>query len=173
MTAYKCQTLLLSILFLHGKYSNYFDARHYTTDVTCNYRPIKGAEHTAKSLNRSRSNFILAFASNNQEIENIYVSNSALYARVLQYLNYDIAHDVYLCLPGRLDSVAAIAVSYPRQYGSTGRSSVLLVFPVPDKALLHGCYVTFQGSTLELDTRRFVFTAQDIKAARQGQVITK
>ena len=120
-----------------------------------------------------QSALVLALSVNNQELENQYIANGPLYTRVLQYLNYDIAQDVYLRLPGRPDSVAAIAASYPRQYGSTGRSSVLLVFPVPDKELRHGCRVTFQGSKLELGTRRFVFSAQDIKAARQGQVITK
>ena len=110
--------------------------------------------------------FTLALANNNQEIENQYIANAPLYTRVLQYLNYDIARDVYLRLPNQPDSVAAITASYPRQYGSTGHSSVLLVFPVSEKQLRHGCFITFKGEKLELGTRRFVFTAQDIKAAR-------
>ena len=125
------------------------------------------------SANRSHILVVLDLSINNQELENKYISNAVLYTRIIQYLNYDIAQDVYLRLPGRIDSVAAIAASYPRQYGSTGRSSVLLVFPVTDKELRHGCHVTFQGNKLDLSTRRFVFNARDIKAAHQGQVITK
>ena len=117
--------------------------------------------------------FILALSVDKQEIENQYLANSPLYARVLQYLNYDIAQDAFLSLPGRPDSVAAIAASYPRQYGNTGRSSVLLVFPVPDKQLRKGCHVTFRGDKFDLGTRRFFFTAHDIKAARKGQAALK
>lgn len=113
--------------------------------------------------------FTLALATGGQEVENQYIAQEALYARVLQYLNYDIAQDVYLRLPGRPDSVAASAASYQRQYGATGRSSVLLVFPVPDKQLRHGCTLTFTGQKLALGTRRFAFSAHAIRAARQGQ----
>ncbi len=117
--------------------------------------------------------FTLALADDGQEIENRYIANGPLYARVLQYLNYDIARDVYLRLPGRPDSVVALAASYPRQYGGTGRSTVLLVFPVPDQQLRKGCCVTFRGDKLALGTRRFVFTAHDIKDARRGHPVTQ
>lgn len=110
--------------------------------------------------------FTLSLAQDQQEIENQYIANAGQFARVLQYLNYDIAQDVFLRLPGRSDSVAASAVSYPRQYGATGRSTVLLVFPVPARQLRGGCRVTFRGDKLALGTRRFFFTAQDLRAAR-------
>ena len=130
--------------------------------VTCLWQPTQADK-------QQQCQFILALASNNQEIENQYIANAPLYTRVLQYLNYDIAQDVYLRLPHQPDSVAASTASYPRQYGNTGRSSVLLVFPVAEKQLRHGCFITFKGEKLELGTRRFTFTAHDIKAARQRQ----
>ena len=126
----------------------------------------------AASVPATQTSFILTLANDGQEIENKYIIRSALYTRVLQYLNYDIARDVYLRLPNQPDSVAAVTASYPRQYGSTGRSSVLLVFPISEKQLRHGCFITFKGEKLELGTRRFVFTAQDIKAARKSQHVT-
>lgn len=122
----------------------------------------------AAPASSAQAYFTLSLAQQNQEIENQYITNAQRYARVLQYLNYDLAQDVFLSTPGRPDSVAASAVSYPRQYGATGRSSVLLVFPVPVRQLRAGCRVTFRGEQLGLGTRRFVFTAQDLKAARQG-----
>ncbi len=137
--------------------------------INCTYRPIAKAQHLSASLAKSESSFILALTNNNQEIENQYIANAPLYTRVLQYLNYDIAQDVYLRLPNQTDSIAAITASYPRQYGSTGHSSVLLVFPVSEQQLRHGCFITFKGEKLELGTRRFTFTAHDIKAAREGQ----
>ena len=113
--------------------------------------------------------FTLALAAGGQEIENQYVAQAARYTRVLQYLNYDIAQDVYLRLPGRPDSVAANAASYQRQYGLTGRSAVLLVFPVPDQQLRRGCRVTFRGEQLGAGTRQFDFSAHALRLARRGQ----
>lgn len=119
------------------------------------------------------AHFTLSLAKDHQEIENQYITNSGLYARVLQYLNYDIAQDTFLSIPGRPDSVAAIAASYPRQYGSTGHSSVLLVFPVPAKQLRRGCHVTFRGNKFAVGTQRYFFTAPDLQAARQGPPVRK
>ena len=133
--------------------------------VTCAWQPA--------STPSEQTCFTLALRQDNQEIENQYLSNNAVYTRVVQYLNNDIAQDVFLTIPGLPDSVAATTASYPRQYGTTGRSSVLLVFPVPEKALRHGCHVTFRGNKLELGTQRFFFTAADIKAARRGQPAIK
>ena len=137
-----------------------------TPTITC-------AWHCPPDAPTTQAYFTLALAANGQEIENQYLANAPLYARVLQYLNADIAQDVYLQLPGRPDSVAAVAASYPRQYGATGRSSVLLVFPVPAKQLRHGCAISFQGQKLDLGPRRFVFTAADLKIARQSQLANK
>lgn len=159
--------LLVCTLFL------VINKKNYSHIINCVYPPTVGAQYITKSLSKNGASFILTLATDGQEIENKYIYNNNLYTRVLQYLNHDIAQDVYLRLPGRSDSVAAITASYPRQYGSTGHSSVLLAFPVPDKELRHGCHVTFRGDKLELGTRRFFFTAEDIKSARRGQIITK
>ncbi|WP_460607399.1 hypothetical protein [Hymenobacter terrigena] len=131
------------------------------TEITCVWH--------SSSMPNSQASCVLLLSKNNQEIENQFITNSSLYARALQYLNYDIAGDVYLCIPGRTDSVAAIAASYPRQYGNTGHSSVLLVFPVPSSQLRDGCHITFRGDKFETGTRRFFFTDQDMKQARRGR----
>jgi len=133
--------------------------------VTCNYN--KSYFFFNKKHN-TQAGFILNLSQDNKEIENHYISNESLYTRVLQYLNYNIAQDVYLRLPGRPDSVAAIAAIYPRQYGATGRSSVLLTFPVSDKQLRRGCTITFKGEKLAVGTHRFIFTTADIKTARRA-----
>jgi hypothetical protein len=133
--------------------------------VTCNYNKFYFFFNKKYS---NQAGFILNLSQDNQEIENHYIYDESLFTRVLQYLNYNIAQDVYLRLPGRPDSVAASAASYPRQYGATGRSSVLLTFPVSDKQLSHGCAITFKGEKLALGTHRFVFTAADIKMARNA-----
>lgn len=137
--------------------------------IDCTYHLITNETHSVITLSdKSRTNFILTLASKGAEIEQEYISNYNIYNRFIQYLNYDIAQDVYLLLPGRPDSVAAIAASYPRQYGATGRSSVLLTFPVSDKQLRHGCAITFKGEKLAVGTHRFVFTAADIKTAHKA-----
>jgi hypothetical protein len=138
--------------------------------VECSYRPatVLNTVHPDMLLSKRESNFILALAQDNREIESQYIATGPLYTRVLQYLNYDIAQDIYLRLPGCPDSVAATAASYPRQYGATGRSSVLLTFPVSDKQLRHGCAITFKGEKLAVGTHRFLFTAADIKTVRKA-----
>lgn len=135
--------------------------------INCKYQSISKEINSNELLSKSESSFVLSLTENNQEIENQYIANAPLYTRVLQYLNYDIARDVYLRLPGRSDSVAAIAASYPRQYGATGRSSVLLTFPVTAKQLRRGCFITFKGEKLAVGTHRFAFTVSDIKTAHQ------
>jgi len=124
--------------------------------VTCAYHPQPAAP--------TQTYFTLTLAQDHQEIENQYITNAPVFARVLQYLNADIAHDAYLRLSGHPDSLAAIAASYPRQYGATGRSSILLVFPISPRQLRHGCTLTFDGTRLALGTHRFLFPTADLQA---------
>jgi hypothetical protein len=150
-----------------------FTSYESADDITLTFPSIVACKYYLNNLlsNSQRdkqSEFIMSLAQDNQEIENHYIANASLYTRIIQYLNYDISQDVYLRLPGRPDSIAASAASYPRQYGATGRSSVLLTFPVPDKQLRHGCIITFKGEKLALGTHRFIFTAADIKTARKA-----
>ncbi|OGX87429.1 hypothetical protein BEN47_10905 [Hymenobacter lapidarius] len=51
---------------------------------------------------------------------------------------------------------------YPRQYGVTGRSTVLLVFDTHRLDLTRGFTLTYHDTHFQLGTMRFLFKAADL-----------
>lgn len=144
--------------------------------VTCTYRPtdllvaqeLSQATPTVSidSLRRSyagKTYFALSLAQNGVEIENRYLPDAQAFTQALAYLSTGIAADVFLVTPAR-DSIAALAAIYPRQYGITGRSTVLLVFDTQQLNLRQGFHLTFRDQQLGLGTLRFPFAAADLQA---------
>lgn len=105
----------------------------------------------------------LTLARNGGEIENAFVNDPAAYQQALAYLNTGLAADTYLATSAQ-DSVPGFASMYLRQYGTTGASTVLLVF---DTAKLHpenGFHLTWHDTRFGLGTQRFAFAADDLAA---------
>lgn len=146
--------------------------------VTCTYRPVpllvlqdlarvaSPTPATRDSLARTyagKTYCALSLSRDGGEIENPLVTDPTAYQQALTYLNTGIAADAYLATTAR-DSVPAMASLYLRQYGTTGQSTVLLVFDTSTLAPEKGCHLTFQGQRLGLGTLRFPFTAGDLAA---------
>lgn len=171
-----------------GPYRAYIqDAHHGLTQtqevngatVTCSYRPPDllvaqelggrgGAASLAAvdSLRRSyagRAYFSLALSQNGTEIENQLVTDHDAFTQAITYLGAGIAQDVYLATPApRADSVAALTALYPRQYGNTGRSTVLLLFDTRRLNLSRGFILSYHDQFFQLGNRRFRFAAGDL-----------
>ena len=146
--------------------------------VTCTYRPVPllvlqdmtrlvaPTPATRDSLARAyagKTYCSLSLARDGGEIENALVTDPAAYQQALAYLNTGIAADTYLGTTAH-DSVPALASMYLRQYGTTGQSTILLVFDTSRLNLERGCHLTFRGQRLGLGTLRFVFSGPDLTA---------
>lgn len=105
----------------------------------------------------------LSLARNGGEIENALVNDPAAYQQMLAYLNTGIAADAYLATTPQ-DSVPALASMYLRQYGSTGKSTILLVFDTRKLKPDQGFHLTVQAQRLGLGTLCFPFTARSLAA---------
>lgn len=102
----------------------------------------------------------LALARDSAELEAAVSRDETALSETLSYLSTGIAHDVFLHGLGQPDSTAALAAAYTRQYGSTGRSTVLLVFPTPQLEVSQGFTLTYHDTRFGLGPVRFVFTPQ-------------
>lgn len=143
--------------------------------VTCSYRPPDllvsqelPPEPTTPnpvfldSLRRTYAGKLyctLALARDSAELEQGVIRDETALGQTISYLNTGIAQDVYLRGLGQPDSVAALAATYTRQYGNTGRSTVLLVFPTPHLDVTRGFTLTYRDTQLGLAPVHFVFTA--------------
>ena len=146
--------------------------------VTCTYRPTPllvlqdlasvpaATPATRDSLARAyvgKTYCTLTLARNGGEIENQLVNDPAAYQQALTYLNSGIAADTYLATTPH-DSVPAAASMYVRQYGTTGHSTLLLVFDTHQLTPQQGFHLTLHGQRLGLGTLRFPFAAADLAA---------
>ncbi|TGE20857.1 hypothetical protein [Hymenobacter metallicola] len=143
--------------------------------VMCSYRPtdllvaqeLAGAPRTSPAMLDSlrhhfagKTYFSLSLAQNGTEIENQYIRDATAFTQAVVYLGSGIAHDVYLV--NATDSVVALTALYPRQYGSTGRSTVLLLFDTTRLDLRQGFTLSYHDTRFQLGTVRFAFEGEDI-----------
>ena len=172
----------------HDKYLAYLnDPEHGLTQtqqvngvsITCGYRPIdllvsqELANQAADPLPlnpdsvrqtfRDKQYLTLSLSRDGAEVENLLIRNELAFGQAISYLSNGIAQDVFLHGLGQPDSVAAIAATYPRQYGNTGRSTVLLVFAAPQLDATRGFTVTYRDTHFNLGQTRFVFLPQDVQ----------
>lgn len=146
--------------------------------VTCSYRPtnLLVAQDIANtpaatsaildSLTHAYAGKIyctLTLSRQGSEIENQFINDPSSYQQVLTYLNTGIAADAFLVTASR-DSVPATASMYVRQYGTTGHSTLLLVFDTHQLTPVQGFHLTLRGQRLGLGTLRFPFNAHDLAA---------
>lgn len=143
--------------------------------ITCTYRPIDllvlqdlastptaGHDSLARAY-AGKTYCTLTLARNGSEVENQFVNDPTAYQQALTYLNTGIATDAFLATTPR-DSVPAVASMYVRQFGTTGHSTVLLVFDTHQLTPQQGFHLTLHGQRLGLGTLRFPFAAHDLAA---------
>ena len=172
----------------HDKYLTYLnDQEHGLTQtqqvngvtITCSYRPIdllvsqelanQAADSPPLNPDSVRQTFsdrqylTLSLSRDGTEVENLLIRNELAFGQAISYLSNGIAQDVFLHGLGQPDSVAAIAATYPRQYGNTGRSTVLLVFATPQLHATRGFTVTYRDTHFNLGPTRFVFSPRDLQ----------
>lgn len=148
------------------------------TTVTCAYRPadqlvqqeLASIAPAGASIRDSlaqaytgKTYCTLTLGARGGEFESQFVTNPTAYQQVLTYLNTGIAADAFLATTPR-DSVAALASMYVRQFGTTGHSTVLLVFDTHQLQPQQGFHLTLRGQQLGLSTLRFFFSAADLAA---------
>ena len=147
--------------------------------VTCSYRPTpllvlqdftQASESETSSSRDSlarayagKTYCAVSFSRGGSEIENAFVTDPLAYQQALAYLNNGIAADCYLATAAH-DSVPALASMYLRQYGATGRSTVLLVFNTHQLQPEDGFHLTLRAQRLGLGSIRFPFTARALAA---------
>ncbi len=146
--------------------------------VTCTYRPVdqlvqQELASVPSATPATRDSLALAYAGRTyctltlarqgSEIENQFVTNPIAYQQALTYLNTGIAADAFLVTTPR-DSVPAAASMYVRQFGTTGHSTLLLVFDTHQLTPHRGFNLTLRGQRLGLGTLRFPFTGSDLAA---------
>lgn len=146
--------------------------------ITCAYRPtdllvqqdLAGVPAVTPTVRDSvaraytgKTYCTVTLARQGQELENQFVNDPTTYQQVLTYLNTGLAADAFLVTTPH-DSVAAAASMYVRQYGTTGHSTVLLVFNTHQLTPQHGFHLTLRGQHLGLGTLRFPFAAADLAA---------
>lgn len=146
--------------------------------VTCTYRPVdqlvlqdlatmpNTTPITRDSLARAytgKTYCTLTLARNGSELENQFVNDPVVYQQVLTYLNAGIAADAFLATTPH-DSIAAVASMYVRQFGTTGHSTILLVFDTHQLMPQQGFHLTLRGQQLGLGTLRFAFAGSDLAA---------
>jgi hypothetical protein len=146
------------------------------TTITCGYRPPEllvsqelatqaapPAPALRDSLRRTYAGKLyctLALARDSAELEAAVSRDETALGQTLSYLSAGIAHDVYVRGLGQPDSTAALAAAYTRQYGNTGRSTVLLVFATPRLDVRQGFTLTYRDTQFGLGPVHFVFTPQ-------------
>ena len=146
--------------------------------VTCTYRPtpllvlqdLASVPVATPSVRDSlahaytgKTYCTLTLARQGSEIENQFVNDPAAYQQILTYLNTGIATDAFLTTTP-LDSVPAAASLYIRQFGTTGHSTLLLVFDTHRLTPQKGFHLTLHGQRLGLGTLRFPFSGTDLAA---------
>ncbi len=147
--------------------------------LTCGYRPpdllvsqelptapTPASPGLLDSLRRTYAGKLyctLALARDSAELEQSVIRDETALSQTIGYLNQGIAHDVYLRGLGQPDSVPALAATYARQYGATGRSTVLLVFPAPRLDVQRGFTISYHATQLGLAPVRFVFAARALR----------
>ncbi len=151
------------------------------TTTICAYRPpdllvaqeLNTAEQVATpviidSLRQTyagKTYIALSLAQQGQEIENQFITNQNALAQAVSYLNNGIVQDVFLApLSTPTDSMTAYAAIYPRLYGGTGRSTVLLVFDTSRIDLTKGFRVSYRDTQFQLAPVSFTFTAAALSA---------
>jgi len=148
------------------------------TTVTCTYRPTDllvqqdlanlpaATAAICDSLARAyagKTYCTLTLAHDGSEVENQFVNNPTTYQQALTYLNTGIAADAFLATTPQ-DSVPAAASMYVRQFGTTGHSTLLLVFDTHQLTPQKGFHLTLRGQRLGLGTLRFSFAGPDLAA---------
>jgi hypothetical protein len=147
--------------------------------VTCSYRPpdlLVSQELTSKATTVSPATIdslrhtyagklycTLALTRDSAEIETSFIRDEAALGQALSYLSTGITRDVYLRGLGQPDSAAAMAATYARQYGNTGRSTVLLVFLTPRLDMSQGFTISYHDTQFGLGPLRFIFPAQALR----------
>lgn len=146
--------------------------------LTCRYRPVDLlvaqdlanahqplTTRAADSVRREyagKAYFALELTGPGGEIENTLVNTPAAYSAAVQYLSTGIAADTYLTTSPR-DSAAALTSMYLRQYGTTGRSTVALVFAAPPTPGTTDYHLTLLDRQFGLGRPRFRFAAADLR----------
>ncbi len=140
-----------------------------SVDVGVQYRPIdviiaqelksnpqlnSKVDSLRKSL-QDKLYFTISLSKDGQEIENKYLFDHAVYTKVLQYLSFDMAENLQLSIDQ--NTLKPITYLYSRMFGSTGHSTVMVVFDInglhkPDRFRL-----IFKDDQLGLGTQEYHF----------------
>ncbi|WP_139926242.1 hypothetical protein [Hymenobacter sp. DG01] len=148
-----------------------------SAELTCAYRPtellvaqelanpnsITASPDSVRRQFAGRQYFTLSLAQDGAEIENQFITNPTALTNALAYLNTGIAADVFLVTAGH-DSIPALTSAYPRQYGATGRSTVLLIFQASGLPQNQDFQLVYRDTHFGLGTVQFSFKGPDVVA---------
>ncbi|MCR5886651.1 hypothetical protein LRS06_02445 [Hymenobacter sp. J193] len=145
--------------------------------VQATYRPVELVLHQELGENAAASARLdslrqayagktyctLTFSANGQDLESHTANHGGDMAQTVAYLNTGIGAVTYLVPTAQPhDSVPALLANYSRGFGTTGHSTVLLVFDTARLPLQDGFTLALHDTYLGVGSARFPFKGEDL-----------
>jgi hypothetical protein len=150
-------------------------------DYVLQYRPTDllvkqelGDKHDDKQVESLRAKyhqylyFNLSMSKNNQELLNGVARDKAKFGQMVNDLAFGMEEKVNLYTPSK-DTLAMADFIYPRMYGMSNSTSIMIVYPREDKYMKQD-YLNFAIQDLGLDTGEIKFKLNTQKLQNEPQL---
>jgi hypothetical protein len=150
-------------------------------DYVLQYRPTDllvkqelGDKHDPKQVESLRAKyhqylyFNLSMSKNNQELLNGVARDKAKFGQMVNDLAFGMEEKVNLYTPSK-DTLAMADFIYPRMYGMSNSTSIMIVYPREDKYMKQD-YLNFAIQDLGLDTGEIKFKLNTQKLQNEPQL---
>lgn len=150
-------------------------------DYTLQYRPTDllvkqelAEKHTSKQVEDLRKQygkylyFNLSMSKNDQELLNGLAGDKQRFGQMVSQLAFEMDQKVHLFTPEK-DTLAMADFIYPRMYGMTDATTIMIVYP-RDKKYLKEDYLNFTIEDLGLDTGEIKFKVKTSKLQNEPQL---
>ncbi|MCB0395305.1 MAG: hypothetical protein KDD36_01550 [Flavobacteriales bacterium] len=105
--------------------------------------------------------FILSMSVNNKEVAHASLSDRTVFTQMIERLSFDMGRFVYI-ISDHKDTVHLADFIYPRMYGMTGGTEMLLAFPKASLQKSRRFEFVLEDIGLQIGTTRFSFETDDL-----------
>ncbi|WP_136667696.1 hypothetical protein [Flavobacterium sp. H122] len=150
-------------------------------DYTLQYRPTDllvqqelPEKHTPKQIEDLRKQygkylyFNLSMSKNDQELLNGLARDKQRFGQMVNQLAFEMDQKVHLYTPEK-DTLTMADFIYPRMYGMTDATTIMIVYP-RDKKYLNNDYLNFTIEDLGFDTGEIKFKVETNKLQNEPQL---
>lgn len=150
-------------------------------DYVLQYRPTDllvkqelPEKHTTKQIEELRKQynkylyFNLSMSKNDQELLNGLARNKQQFGQMVSQLAFEMDQKVHMYTPQK-DTLAMADFVYPRMYGMTEATTIMIVYP-RDEKYLNNDYLNFTIEDLGLDTGEIRFKINTKKLQKEPQL---